>query len=280
MPNQPSKKKISLQPEYRIRLKVPHEKQLPFIRSKAKRKICRAGRRGGKTVAVSILAVEKLLEHRRVLYAAPTSDQLQTFWRWVTTAMAQMIGAGLYVKNETEHTIEKPGTMERIRAKTAWNADTLRGDYADVLILDEWQLMNEGAWEEVGVPMLLDNNGDAVFIYTPPSLKTRSVSKAKDPLHAAKMFKAAEQDSSGRWETFHWTSHDNPTISRDALNEITQDATCSSGQDGEGGPVLLQNVCVRSLILSVRIYNRFGSGRGTSGWCKSGRLHLGKSRIC
>jgi hypothetical protein len=189
MASQTPKKKIMLQPEYHVRLKEPHERQLPFVRSKAKRKICRAGRRGGKTVGVSILAVEQFLDGRRVLYAAPTADQLHTFWRWVVGALGDMIGAGLYLKNETEHTIEKPGTQQRIRAKTAWNADTLRGDYADLLILDEWQLMNEGAWEEVGVPMLLDNNGDAVFIYTPPSLTTRSVSKAKDPLHAAKMFK-------------------------------------------------------------------------------------------
>ena len=89
----------------------------------------------------------------------------------------------------TEHTVEKLGTMQRIRAKTAWNADTLRGDFADLLILDEWQLMNESAWEDVGAPMLLDNNGDAIFIYAPPSLKFRSVTKARDPLYAAKMFK-------------------------------------------------------------------------------------------
>src|ERR1051326_3985612 len=97
---------------------------------------------------------------RRVLYAAPTSDQLQAFWREVNLALAECL-VRLYAKNETEHVIEKLGTTNRIRAKTAWNADTLRGDYADVLIFDEWQLMDEGAWEDVGAPMLLDNNGDA-----------------------------------------------------------------------------------------------------------------------
>jgi phage terminase large subunit-like protein len=71
--------------------------------------------------------------------------------------------------------------------------------------------------------MLLDNNGDVVFIYTPPSLRSRSVSKARDPQHAAKLFKAHLQDLTGRWATFHFSSHDNPTISRDALAEITGD---------------------------------------------------------
>jgi phage terminase large subunit-like protein len=85
--------------------------------------------------------------------------------------------------------------------------------------------MDEEAWEVVGAPMLLDNNGDVTFIYTPPSLRSRSVSKARDPLHAARMYAKAMQDTTGRWQTFHFTSHDNPYISKDALTDITQDMT-------------------------------------------------------
>lgn len=166
---------------------------------------------------------------RRILYAVPVSDQLEAFWVLVKTAFAEPIEANLLYKNETEHVIEVPGTKQRIRGKTAYNADTLRGDYADLIIFDEWQLMAEDAWELVGAPMLLDNNGDAVFIYTPPSLHSRlkqSVkTKAQDPQHAAKMFKKFEMDTTGRYAAFHWTSHDNPFISKTALDEITQDMT-------------------------------------------------------
>jgi phage terminase large subunit-like protein len=139
--------------------------------------------------------------------------------------MAEAIRGGVFTKNETEHAIERPGTEQRIRAKTAWNADTLRGDYADVLILDEWQLMDEDAWETVGAPMMLDHHGDSVFIYTPPSLHSRSVSKARDPQHAARMFKRAQADTTGRWATFEFTSHDNPYLSQEALADITRDMT-------------------------------------------------------
>src|ERR1051325_7394577 len=144
------------------------------LSSNAKRIIIRAGRRGGKTIGVVILAIQAFLAGRRVLYVAPTAEQLATFWREVKLALAELVAAGVFYKNETEHIIEVWGTNQRIRAKTAWNADTLRGDYADLLILDEWQLMDESAWEEVGAPMLLDNNGDAVFIYTPPSLRSQT----------------------------------------------------------------------------------------------------------
>ena len=128
-------------------------------------------------------------------------------------------------KNETEHYIELEHSEQRIRAKTAWNSDTLRGDYCDVLILDEGQLMNEETWDRVGAPMLLDNDGDAVFIYTPPSLHSRSASKARDPQHAAKLFKRAQEDTTGRWATFHFKSADNPYISEEALAEISSDMT-------------------------------------------------------
>lgn len=208
-----------------IHLPTPHEHQRLFIHSPAKRKVIRAGRRGGKTVGIAIHAVLAFLQGRRVLYAAPTMDQVAMFWRTVNRALEAPIDAKVFYKNETKHVIERPGTEQRIRAKTAWNADTLRGDYADELIFDEWQLMNEDAWRVVGAPMLLDNNGNATFIYTPPSLHSRSVSKADDPQHAAKLYKAAQADQTGRWATFHFRSLDNPHISREALADIVHDMT-------------------------------------------------------
>ena len=204
-------------------LRKPHAEQCRIRRSKAKRKIVRAGRRSGKTVGIAILALDAFLDGRRVLYAAPTSEQLETFWFEIKQALSEPLEAKVYTKDETRHVIEREGTQNMIRAKTAWNADTLRGDYADLLILDEYQMMNEDTWHVVGAPMLMDNDGDAVFIYTPPSLYSAGVSKARDPRHAAKMFKLAQGDTDGRWETFHFTSHDNPHISKRALADITRD---------------------------------------------------------
>ena len=211
--------------KYPVILRKPHKIQKQIRQSKAKRKIIRAGRRGGKTVIAATICVDKFLQGLRPLYAAPTSEQLETFWFEVKKALAEPIEAGIFKKNETEHTIEKVGTKNRIKGKTAWDANTLRGDYADFLVLDEFQLMNEDVWGLVGAPMLLDNDGNAMFIYTPPSLHSRSISKARDPLHAAKMFKKAQQDKTGRWGGFHFSSHDNPHISKRALGEITQDMT-------------------------------------------------------
>jgi hypothetical protein len=207
-----------------IRLKQPHAQQLRFLRSQAPRRVIRAGRRSGKTTGLAILAVEAFLAGHRVLYAVPVQEQIQRFWSEVTNALAEPLTAGIFRKNETWHSIELPRTEQRLRAKTAFNADTLRGDFASLLILDEYSLMNEDAWEIVGAPMMLDRpHSVAIFCYTPPSFRTAGVSKAHDPRHAAKMFQAAETDTTGRWSAFHFTSHANPHLSRQALSDITQD---------------------------------------------------------
>jgi hypothetical protein len=62
--------------------------------------------------------------------------------------------------------------------------------------------------------MLLDNDGDAIFIFTP---------KRKNHAHAA--YVRAVGDDTGRWAAWHFTSHDNPHLSKDALVEITADMT-------------------------------------------------------
>jgi phage terminase large subunit-like protein len=153
--------------EITVQLHKPHPKQAEVKQSKATRKVIVAGRRVGKTTVVSDIAAEGLLQGRRVLEAAPTAEQTDAFWDMCKLAFAEPIAAGLIYKNETLRLLECRLTGGRIRTKTAYNADTLRGDHADLLILDEYSLMDPSAWDEVGAPMLLDNNGDAIFIFTP-----------------------------------------------------------------------------------------------------------------
>lgn len=218
--------KTTIQVELPLSNRHPH--QVEFVISSAKRIVVRAGRRGGKTMGAAIKAVEAFIKGRRVLYAAPTNEQTEKFWFEVKQALRPLVETEIFKENNSEQFIERVNTEQRIKAKTAWNADTLRGDYADLLILDEYQLTNEDAWEVVGAPMLLDNNGDAVFIYTPPSLRSAGISKARDPRHAAKLFKVAQADTTGRWQAFHFTSHDNPFISQKALQEIIKDMSKQS----------------------------------------------------
>ena len=70
------------------------------------------------------------------------------------------------------------------------------------------------AWDKVGAPMLLDNNGDAWFISTP---------RRRNWFHD--LYQKAKSDETGRWQAWHFTSFDNPHLSKEALDEITGDLT-------------------------------------------------------
>ena len=150
-----------------VNLKEPHHKQKDFIYSPVKHRVVRAGRRSGKTTGVGILSVVNLLQGHRILYATPTQEQIGKYWWEVTTALKPLLEAGIYRKNEAEKFILPcHGVSEaRIKAKTAYRPDHLRGDYADILILDEYQLMDPEVWSKVGAPMLLDTDGQVIFIY-------------------------------------------------------------------------------------------------------------------
>jgi len=251
-----------------------HENQDAFVNSECKRIAIKAGRRGGKTVGIAKKHVKRFLQGRRQLYAAPTNTQVDTFWFEVKQALREPLDAGIFKKNESERYIELPGTKQRIKAKTAWNAESMRGDYGDDVTLDEFQLMCEDALDQVVYPMLIDNNGSLTLIHTPPSLVSAGVSKARDPRHASKQFKKALADD--RWETYHFTSHDNPFISHEALEEITQDMSMDSyrreimAQDDEIEDSWLvyskfnENLCkIRPVIIDptwpVYSYHDFGS---------------------
>lgn len=188
-----------------------HPKQSEIRSSPARRKVICAGRRAGKTTLAACVAVEKMLQGHRVLYATPTQEQADAFWELVKGYVLPLTSSGHMYKNENEHILELEGA--RIRAKTAWDADSLRGDYADLLIMDEAAMMKADAWDKVGAPMLLDNDGEAWFISTP---MTRN--------HFYQKYIRAKNDGK-RWKAWHFTSHDNPYLSKDALNEIAGDQT-------------------------------------------------------
>lgn len=225
---------------YKISTQAPHEKQVAFIKSPAKRKVIVAGRRGGKTTGVAILAADMFMKGRRILEAAPTQDQTERFWEVVKDYFEEPIDAGFIYKNETKRLLELPNGG-RLRTKTAWDADSLRGDYADLLILDEFADMDVDAWDKVGAPMLLDNDGDAIFIGTP---KRRN--------HFFRMYQQAIGDDTGRWGAWHFTSYDNPHLSKQALDEITKDMTQSAYKqeimaeflEGEGQVFRNINACM------------------------------------
>lgn len=193
-----------------VLLPEPHQKQAEMLDSQKRRKVICAGRRVGKTTLLAMLATLRALEGRRVLELAPTADQTDAFWAAACAYLQSGIAAGAIYKNETNRVLELP-TGGRIRAKTAHNADTARGDYGDVIIHDEYSVMGADVWDKITAPMTLDTDAEVIFAFTP-----------KGRNHAWKLFQSATA-APDRWDVWHFTSFDNPYLSRAALSEITKD---------------------------------------------------------
>lgn len=250
--------------QIRVTIPRPHPKQAEFVDSTAKLIVVKGGRRGGKTKGFAIRALKRFLKGRRQIYAAPTTRQVRRFWVTVCRALAPLINAGVLHKNENDHLIEFPGTDISIQAQTAWNPATLRGDWCDDLYLDEFQLMAESTWDSAGAPLLVDRDGDCCFGFTPPSLHSEGVNKANDPQHAAKFYKRAQADQSGDYATFHFSSYDNPHVSREAIQRLAQHMTRISYRieilaedvDEAPGALWTRDTCEASRVISPAEFDR------------------------
>ena len=199
-------------PDIKVSLPKWTPKQSIIAASPAKRKILVAGRRFGKTTLFSRVACDAFLQGKRVLEAAPVAKQTNAFWTRTKRYLRPLTDSGVAKKWDTDRVIEMG--EGHIQAQTAFDADTLRGDWADVLLLDEYSFMDESAWTVVGAPMLLDKDGEAWFAFTPNRRN-----------HAFRLYSQAISDESGTWAYIHGTSYDNPHLSAEALENITSDMT-------------------------------------------------------
>lgn len=225
-------------------LPTPHLKQKGLVESEMKRAVIVAGRRGGKTTGLAIKAARAFIKGARVLYAAPTTDQTERFWYAVRSYLQPRIDAQLLYKSETKRLIEPYGVDEngpRIRAKTAFNADTLRGDFGDLVLLDEYQLMSPDV-DDVVLPMMLDTNGTTIYGGTP---------LRKNHFFAKYVMAKSNPD---RWAYWHYTSYDNPNLSNEAIKSMVEDMTSSAYRqeimaeflDNEGQVFSNLNACLNS----------------------------------
>lgn len=163
---------------------------------------------------VARMAVHRANAGRRQLYATPIFSQTDVFWelcvRWVWDA----IRLGLVEKNETKRTLKFIRTGGSITARTASRPDHLRGLYADDLYLDEYAYMDPAIWEKVAQPMLIDHDGNCLFVST-----------GQKRNHFFLLGLVAQQNTDGRWAFFRFPSTENPHLSASAIADLAKDMT-------------------------------------------------------
>lgn len=187
--------------EIAVKLYEPHTNQLKIIKSPARFKVIRCGRRFGKTTfALNTLFISALLkENGTFWYISPTYKQSkQIAWRMLAEIYRKNSRKLFHKLNESYLSLQlHNGSV--VELKGADNEDSLRGVGLDGVVLDEYAMIKPNVWEEIIQPTLADTKGWAIFISTP-----------KGENHFHKLYCQAEKTPD--WEAFHFTSYDNPLI--------------------------------------------------------------------
>lgn len=193
---------------------IPHKKQEQIIRSPARFKVVRAGRRSGKTTVETEMLLYRAVQekNRRVFFIAPTQLQARSIVWEALLARLQKTGE----KNEQRLEIKVPtvdGGTSLIKVAGWENRENFRGLSAHHITFDELDTMRDFyiGWQEIFRPALIDTRGTADFIGTP---------KKENP-NLRRLEKEGQNDP--EWASFHFTTMDNPTIAQSEIDAARQD---------------------------------------------------------
>src|SRR3990167_7849199 len=189
-----------------------HEKQGEVVRSSARFKVVRAGRRSGKT----ILKIETIFfkavtgKDRNVFFIAPTQKQARSI---VWEALKQRIGTiGEANESRLEMRVPTEDGGHSIIFIAGWeNRENFRGMKAHHIEFDEIDTCKDFfiGWQEIFRPALIDTKGTAGFGGTP---------KKENP-----NLRRLEKEGDNEWAFFHFTTQDNPYIPKGEIEKARQE---------------------------------------------------------
>lgn len=152
-----------------------HEGHLDVIKDAARFKVLACGRRWGKTLITSLIALAVLMQlNRRVWIVAPDYQLAEKVFRelyGILVTQLKIIKPGKHGKarnQKGDYYLETPwGSV--LEAKSMENPDSLAGEANDLVIVDEAALNSniEDIWTQMLQPTLMDKEGSAIFISTP-----------------------------------------------------------------------------------------------------------------
>jgi len=185
----------------------PHAKQSIIWQDPARFKVIRAGRKFRKTsLCISWLAKKAMVTGLVCPYIAPTRVQAKNIvWkdhigRLLTEARKKHIKVN---QNATELFVEFPGGG-RVQLFGIDNQVGLRGiSNWGAVVMDEYDDWAEDIWAYIIRPNLMTHRAPAIASGTPKGKKG--------------IYRLAHNP---RWKSFHFTSYDNPDLSREELDDM------------------------------------------------------------
>lgn len=154
-----------------------HEGHIAVLNDPARFKVLACGRRWGKTLITSLMALAVLMQmNRRVWIVAPDYTLCEKVFRELYSILVIQMkiiqpgkpGGGRARNQKGDYYLETPwGSV--LEAKSMENPDSLAGEACDLVIVDEAALSGnlDNVWTQMLQPTLMDKQGSAIFISTP-----------------------------------------------------------------------------------------------------------------
>lgn len=226
---------------------VLHQPQKTILSNTARFRVLCCGRRFGKTtLAIEEMKCLGLARPSRIAYIAPTYQQARDIaWEELKKQFAGLEPTINESRLEIRfRTIDGKG--ESIIMLRGWEAvETLRGQFFDLLVLDEVAMMRDfwAMWREVLRPTLTDRKGQGMFISTP---------KGYNHFHELYLMENEHSD----WKSFKFTSYDNPHIPAEEIDAAKDELTPDSfAQEYMADFRKMEGIVYKEFMRERHVYN-------------------------
>lgn len=175
-----------------------------------------AGRRFGKTVLAcnEIIRRAIMIPGARIWYVAPTRDQAYTIaWR----VMLKYLPAELVKKKREDVHIIELTNGSLIEFKGVQHQVFLLGAGLHFVVLDEFPTIPYTVWYDVIKPMLVDFNGDALFIGSVPDPRVHSITQEFIDMFEEAMLAERLKKPKPGLRAFTFSTLSNPYINQNKL---------------------------------------------------------------
>jgi hypothetical protein len=179
-----------------------HPAQLKVFASKARFVVVAAGRRFGKSDLAAKRSIVKAFDARNVQkkpvwLVGPVQPQMKQIYWDMLLRLTEPVRKSFHINDGNITLINDV----QIGLRGADRPDNMRGTGLWDVTLDEFADTKPQTWESILRPALSDVKGSAMFIGSP-----------KGRNHFYHLCQAAQADTTGEWEYFHFTTLDNPFI--------------------------------------------------------------------
>ena len=190
----------------------PHASQTEILTQMRRFTILNAGRRFGKTILCSYVALKYLLLNRKNIWVcAPTYDLAKKEFSYLTEWINRFFEKGAFKVNFSDLSI-RGANGSVLTCKSAENPTGLLGQSLDLLIIDEFSRVKKEIWESYLRPSLSDREGKLFAISTPVSKEN----------HFYSLWARGQDPENEDWISFTFPSTSNPYLSKKDLKEAKE----------------------------------------------------------